>query len=116
LIEKKMSDPSSSSSNTAEVVPAASTFKLLNMQTVVAWAWDISNDTCAICRNSIQDLCINCAADPVLNESAGCDLAWGACNHAFHFHCISKWLKTRQVCPLDNKEWTYQKYGGSSSS
>lgn len=28
-----------------------------------------------------------------------------------HLCSISRWLKTRQVCPLDNSDWEFQKYG-----
>ncbi|KAL7676302.1 hypothetical protein ACOME3_002558 [Neoechinorhynchus agilis] len=93
-------------------------FEIRKWNAVALWAWDLAIENCAVCRSNIMDLCIECQLNDPKREERGesegpeteeektrfeeCTVAWGICNHAFHYHCISRWLKSRQVCPLDN--------------
>ena len=88
-------------------------FRVRKWTAIALWAYDISVDNCAICRNHIMDKCIECqSTQEARNVDGGeCRIAWGRCSHVFHMHCILRWLNTRQVCPLDNRNWELKKVG-----
>jgi len=48
---------------------------------------------------------------PYLFWCFGVWAVWGACNHAFHLHCILKWVnsQTSQAhCPMCRREWQFK--------
>ena len=77
--------------------PAAARF-------VATWKWDTGeDDVCGICRNAFEQCCPGCSM-----PGDDCPPLWGSCNHAFHLHCIVKWLEAqadKKECPLCRRPW-----------
>lgn len=99
----------SSTDTTKKEKPKKKRFEIKKWTAVAFWSWDQTNETCAICRNHLMEPCIDCqgkAEQPGNNEQIKCPRAIGTCNHSFHLHCISTWIKTRNSCPLDSGEWS----------
>lgn len=69
------------------------------------WNLDVLNDDCPICQSDISEVCVECSTKP----NPECISIMGVCSHIYHLHCIERWTKTKNVCPLDNKKWEYKK-------
>ena len=80
-------------------------FEVKKWNAVALWAWDIVVDNCAICRNHIMDLCIECQANQASAASEECTVAWGICNvrmPIFGFQCspVANQFTARLSLPL----------------
>merc|ERR1719263_569526 len=96
--------------SSADVVKEDHRFQIKDWKAVTIWSWDIVVDNCAICRNHLMEPSIEYQANPTSDSNhTGLQIAFGVCGHCFHLDCIQRWLKTRSVCPLCNKEWDYHK-------
>ncbi len=84
-------------------------FKVLSWNTVAMWVYNNLGDTCSICKNALNEACINCQANPENYDPNNCKKVVGQCNHCFHNHCIEEWIKKQNNCPLCFNEWIQMK-------
>lgn len=75
---------------------------VINKSTPVGvWVWpnlSDAEDVCGICRAEFETPCPIC-----WKPGASCPPVTGACSHAFHKHCIEKWVSTyssEHTCPM----------------
>ena len=60
--------------------PCAGRVSVKRWSACAGWSWDIGiNSTCAICRNEVMELCIECQASYGASCNEQCTLAWGGC-------------------------------------
>ncbi|PON75818.1 Anaphase-promoting complex subunit [Trema orientale] len=89
-----------------EPAPICSSLLHQRWHAVASWTWDAQDETCGICRMAFDGCCPDCKL-----PGDDCPLIWGACNHAFHLHCILKWVnsQTSQAhCPMCRREWQFK--------
>eukprot|EP01028_Stygiella_incarcerata_P006922 TRINITY_DN2818_c0_g1_i1.p2 TRINITY_DN2818_c0_g1~~TRINITY_DN2818_c0_g1_i1.p2 ORF type:complete len:104 (-),score=15.27 TRINITY_DN2818_c0_g1_i1:60-371(-) len=84
--------------------------KITRWNAVAGWQ-AFGGDKCAICKNLLEEKCTECRASEG-DEDVRCTVSWGQCNHAYHTHCIDRWVAQSRTCPLCQRDWSLEKVEG----
>ena len=76
---------------------------LENYNTTTEFADD---ELCKMCYNKMTEKCISCKNK---TDDTKCIIVLSECKHKFHFCCVTRWLSTKNICPLCGKEWKFIK-------
>jgi anaphase-promoting complex subunit 11 len=86
---------------------------------VASWKWDIpEEDVCGICHGEFERCCPSSTCKVPGDD---CPPMWGACNHAFHMHCIMRWLEAPRPdeavpeCPMCRRPWEFRGESGGAA-
>lgn len=79
-------------------------YKVHKLEDVVQTSILNSIENCPICRESLQDACLNCNQTDSIQFNE-CNLVRGICSHMYHAHCIQQWLTRQTSCPMCSREW-----------
>ena len=77
--------------------------RVKSIHPVVRWNFTSHNQECYICRMALDDTCPNCV------EHTTCKSVILKCCHGYHYHCIEKWSRTSNKCPVDQQTIEYLK-------
>ena len=101
--QEKKQKPKPKQSKTKKNIVSIHSAKYVGIQT-----YNVKNEFCGICRNLLTMNCITC--DNELQSDTNCNPSFGTCGHAFHFHCIHRWLKScpKMTCPICVIEWNFK--------
>ena len=75
--------------------------ELTSMNLCGIWIYNTTSDDCAICKSKMVQCCTECDSSHVKGDLI-CEPSRGSCGHAFHKHCIDKWVSKSSVCPICN--------------
>jgi RING-box protein 1 len=78
-------------------------FEINHMNIIAKWKYSCKNDEC-ICSRNLQAP----TKQEIVKKKITNDIIIGKCGHGFHKACITEFVKSYNVCPIDKLPFEQQ--------